>query len=200
MRIIVVGGTGTIGEAVVELLKKEHEVIVVGASNGDIQVDISSVDSIRKMYETLGPFDHLISTVGKAQFGKLTEMTGESYKLGLDNKLMGQVNLVLEGLKSINDNGSFTLTTGILNREPILGATSAAMVNSAIEGFVKAAALEMPKNIRLNVVSPTVITEALNVYGNYFKGYESVDAKIVANAYLKSISSHHNGAIYKVGF
>ena len=199
MKIIVVGGTGTIGKAVVKTLQKNHEVIVASPSS-TISVDISSTESIRKMYQNVGEFDTLVSTLGKVSFKPLNEFTLEDFNLGLQNKLMGQVQLVTEGLKYIRPNGSFTLTSGIINEEPILGGTSASMVNSAIEGFVKAASLELQNNIRLNVVSPTVVTEALHVYADFFKGFESVTADTVAKAFVKSIEGIHNGKIYKVGF
>lgn len=201
MRVIVVGATGKIGGAVVKLLKKkELDVIPVSINNSDINVDISSINSIHKMYKHIGKFDALIATTGAVRFKHLNEITSEDYLFGLQQKLMGQVNLVIEGLKHINDNGSFTLTSGILNQEPITLGTSAAMVNSALEGFATSACNEMTNGRRINIVSPTVITEALETYEPFFKGYIPVDAKTAAMAYYKSISSLHNGRIYKVGF
>ncbi|MCF6767539.1 short chain dehydrogenase [Thiotrichales bacterium 19S11-10] len=200
MKIVVIGGTGKIGKAVVSELKKEHEVISAGYSSGDINVDIASLSSIRQMYESIGLIDAVITTLGKVKFVNLAEISSDDYLFGLNHKLMGQINVVLEGINYLNDGGSFTLTSGILNVEPIMGGTSAAMVNNALEGFVKSASLEMPKNLRINIVSPTVITEALDVYGEFFKGYQSVEAKEAALAYIKSVSNHHTGCIYRVGF
>ncbi len=200
MKIIVVGGTGTLGKVVVSKLEKNHDVIAVGR-NTKISVDITDHNSIRAMYEKIGKFDALVSTTGKVSFKPLQELSHEDFNLGLQNKLMGQVQLVTEGLKYIKLGGSFTLTTGILNEEPILGGVSAAMVNGAIEGFVKAASLEMIKNnARINVVSPSVITEALGVYADFFKGFESVGASTIANAFVKSIEGIETGKVYKVGF
>ncbi len=201
MKVIVVGATGKIGGAVVKLLtQKELEVIPVSINKTKIKVDISSITSIRNMYKNIGHFDALIATTGAVRFKHLSEVTSEDYLFGLQQKLMGQVNLVLEGLNHINDNGSFTLTSGILNYEPITTGTSAAMVNSALEGFVTSACNEMTHGRRINIVSPTVITEALETYEPFFKGYVSVDAKTAAMAYYKSISNLHNGYIYRVGF
>ena len=202
MKIIVVGGTGNVGKAVVNEFKKDgnNEVITVGFSKGDVNADMTSIESINNMYKKIGKFDALVATLGKVKFAPLQGMDTQGYKLGLDNKLMGQVNLVLEGLKHINKAGSFTLTSGILNEQPILGGSSAAMVNSAIEGFVKSSALEMQNGVRINAVSPTVLTEALDVYADFFKGFEPVSAKQVALAYAKSVYGIHNGIIYKVGF
>ncbi|MCF6766496.1 short chain dehydrogenase [Thiotrichales bacterium 19S3-7] len=199
-KVIVVGGTGKIGQAVSNALKEEHEVITAGYSSGDVQVDIGSRASIEMMYKQVGDFDDVVATVGKVKFSALDKMTSEDYQVGLNHKLMGQVNLVLEGIKYINQGGSFTLTSGILNVEPIKGGTSAAMVNSALEGFVLSASYELPNKNRINIVSPTVITEALDTYGEFFKGYLPVAVNEAALAYVKSVDSHHTGRVYRVGF
>lgn len=199
-KVIVVGATGTIGKSVCQVLQAhDYEVIAVSRSS-QTSVDFSDINSIKAMYRQIGNFDALISTTGKVSFKTLTEMTHDDFQLGLNNKLMGQVNLVQEGLKYINDNGSFTLTTGILNREPILLGVSAAMVNAAIEGYIKAASLELRSTARINAVSPTVITEALVAYAPFFPGFKSVSAKEAAMAYLKSVAGIETGKIFNVGF
>lgn len=198
MKIIVVGGTGTIGKAVIKELSKRHEMISVGQKTGDIKTDITDSASVKKMFQTIGEFDALISTTGKVNFAKLSEFTIEDYFFGLQNKLMGQVNLVLTGLKYINDSGSFTLTSGILSDDPIRQGSSAAMVNGAINAFVKSAAIEMPRNIRINAISPTVLTESINAFGNYFTGFEPVPASRVALAYSKSVEGAQTGQVYKI--
>lgn len=200
MKVIVIGGTGTIGQAVVKELSPRHEVIVVGHAHGDVQVDIGNSESIEKMYQTIGKFDALIATTGKVYARRLSEMTANHYAVGLQNKLMGQVNLVLLGLHYINDEGSFTLTSGILNQEPIRGTSSAAMVNGALDSFVKSAAIDMPRGVRINVVSPTVLTESMNKYADYFRGFVPVDAAIVALAYSKSVEGAQTGQVYRVGY
>ncbi|MDR3477410.1 MAG: short chain dehydrogenase [Gammaproteobacteria bacterium] len=198
MKIIVVGGTGTIGKAVVNELKPRHEMIVVGHETGDLQVDLENTSSIEKLFNTVGAFDALISTTGKVHFGEMNQMTPEHYALGLNNKLMGQVNLVLIGSRFIADRGSFTLTSGILSQDPIRFGTSASMVNGALDSFVKAAAIELSRGIRINCVSPTVLTESLIAYGDYFRGFESVSAKRVAQAFSKSVEGLQTGQIYSV--
>jgi NAD(P)-dependent dehydrogenase (short-subunit alcohol dehydrogenase family) len=199
MKIIVVGGTGTIGQSIIEELSGRHTVVIVGHQRGDVQVDIADPTSIEAMYKKLGQFDALVAATGSVHFGELTEMTAEHYSIGLQSKLMGQVNLVLLGLPYIHEKGSFTLTSGILNRDPIRYGSSAAMVNGALDAFVKSAAIEMPKNVRINGVSPTVITESLDKYAAYFRGFESVSAKRVALAYSKSVEGLQTGQIYNVG-
>lgn len=203
MKILVIGGTGLIGSSVVDLLKNknpESEIIVAGFNNGDVTVDISKEESVKKMYESIGKIDAVIMTTGKVKFAPLSELDSEAYNFGLENKLMGQVNVVKIGLDYINDNGSFTLTSGILNHEPIYMGASAAMVNGAIDGFVAAAAIELPRGIRINTVSPTVVTEALGTYDSFFPGFESVGVNTVANAYRKSVAGLFTGKVIRVGY
>lgn len=198
MRILIIGGTGTIGQAVVQELSKRHEVIVASQRQSDLCVDITDKKSLEKMYQTVGKVDAVISTTGKVHFGAFSEITEEQYALGLNNKLMGQVNLVSMGLNYLNDQGSFTLTSGIINRDPIRLGSSAAMVNGAIDSFVKAAAIEMPRGLRINAVSPTVLTESMDKYADFFRGFVSVPVGIVAQAYVKSVEGAQTGQIYCV--
>jgi NAD(P)-dependent dehydrogenase (short-subunit alcohol dehydrogenase family) len=198
MKIIVVGGTGTIGKAIVNELSQRHSVIVVGHQHGDVQVDLTNIHSIEKMYQSIKPFDAVISATGSVHFGPLTELTPEQINIGLQSKLLGQINLVLIGLKYINTAGSFTLTSGVLSHDPIRMGTCASMVNGALDSFVKSAAIEMPNNIRINVVSPTVVTESMDKYAPYFRGFQSVNAARVALAYSKSVEGAQTGQIYSV--
>lgn len=197
-RIIVVGGTGTIGREVVNVLSERHEVIPVGSQSGDFQCDLTSTESIKKMFSDIGTFDALICCAGKVHFAPLTELTEENYYVGLQSKLMGQVNLVRLGLQTINEKGSFTLTSGILNREPIASGTPAAMTNAAIEGFVKGAAIELPKGCRINAVSPTILVESYERLENYFRGFIPVQAYNVTQAYVRSVEGAQTGKIYHV--
>lgn len=199
MKILLIGGSGTIGTAIASELSARHEVIIAGRSSGDVKVDITDIESIKKMYQIVGNIDAVIVSSGKVHFGKLEEMTDEQYQIGLQNKLMGQVNVVLEGVKYLNDKGSFTLTSGILNREPINLGSSAAMVNGALDGFIKHAAIELPRGIRVNIVSPTVITEALDNYAPFFRGFKPVPALDAALAYSKSVEGLQTGQVFIVG-
>ena len=200
MKILIVGGTGEIGKAVAKELAKRHTIIVAGHSRGDMKVDVLDRQSIEKMYHTVGKIDAVISTIGKVDIAPLTEMTHEKYAIGLNDKLMGQVNLVLLGIPHVIDNGSFTLTSGILSNDPVALGSSASMVNGALDSFIKAAAIELPRGIRINVVSPTLITESLSAFGPYFPGFESVPAARVALAFSKSAEGHQTGQVYKVGY
>ncbi len=198
MKIVIVGGSGTIGKAVAKEIGQRHRIIVVAHRHGDIHVDITDPKSIDQMYKSLGEFDALVATTGKVQFAELAAMTTADYLFGLNDKLMGQVNLVLIGQKYIKDKGSFTLTSGILSHDPVKYGSSASMVNAAINGFVIGAAIEMPRGIRLNAVSPTVLEESMQAIGHCFHGFAPVSAARVALAYSKSVEGLQTGQIYAV--
>ena len=191
MRVIVVGGAGTIGSAVVAALSARHAVVVVGRKSGTVHVDLSSPESIRAMFQSVGKFDAVISAAGQAKFGSLDELTDADYQFSFSNKLMGQVNLVRIGRQFIADGGSFTLTTGVLSQEPIKGSASISMVNAGLEGFVRAAALELPRGIRVNVVSPPWVTETLVV--RKMDPTQGMLAARVAQAYLVSVEGAITG-------
>ena len=199
MKILLIGATDTIGSAIDRELSPRHEIVRVGRKSGDFQVDISDSASIRSLFEQTGRFDALICAAGNVNFVALGEMSEKDFALGLQDKLMGQVNLLLIGREFANDGASFTFTSGVINREPIRTGSSAALVNAALDGFVKAAAIELPRGLRVNSVSPTVLTEAMGKYAPYFRGFKSVAAADVALAYAKSVEGLHTGQTYQVG-
>ncbi len=199
MRALIIGGSGDIGKAIVkELKKRDVEVLTVGYSSGDIQVDITSTDSIKKMYENAGQIDAVVVATGRGiPLKPITEMSKEDYLQGSQGKLLGQIDVVLTGLQYLNEGGSFTLTTGILNKELIPKGSCVAMVNSAIESFVQSGALEMPKGMRLNAVSPKLVEESVDKYREFLIGFDSIPASQVALSYLKSIFGILNGKTFR---
>ncbi|WP_371354754.1 short chain dehydrogenase [Pseudomonas chlororaphis] len=199
MKILLIGANGTLGSAVDKELSQRHEIIRIGRTSGDFQVDISDSVSIRALFEQTGKFDALICAAGNVTFAPLGEMSEQHFALGLQDKLMGQVNLLLIGREFANDGASFTFTSGILNRDPIRSGASAALVNGAIDGFVRAAAIELPRGLRVNSVSPTVLEEAMDSYAPYFRGYKPVSGADVALAYAKSVEGLQTGQTYIVG-
>ena len=195
MKILLIGASGDIGKAAYAALSKRHEVLSVGRSSGAIRADLSDRDSIKAMYKQAGRVDAVVSTAGNVHFGPLDEFTEEQFMLGLKDKVMGQINLVIEGLDFINDRGSFTLTTGVLNRDPILMGAGAATANGAIDGFVVGAAVEMPRGVRINAVSPGLLDASEARYGEFFPGHERVASERVGLAYTKSIEGVSSGRI-----
>jgi len=191
MNILVVGGTGTIGSAVVDALSDSHDVTVAGHTSGEVQVDLADPDSIEQLYDTVGPQDAVLSCAGEAAFGALDELSDDDFSLSLSNKLMGQVNLVRHGLDALTDGGVITLTSGVLSQEPMPGSAAISLVNAGLEGFVRAAALELPRDIRVNVVSPPWVAETLAEMGE--DPEQGLPATTVAGAYRKSLDGEMTG-------
>lgn len=193
MRIIVIGATGTIGKAVVAALERRHEVVKVGHRRGEYQVDLASKESIEQLFQTVSPFDALVSAAGLAKFGPLEGLSDGDFQFSLSNKLMGQVNLVRIGLAHVRDGGSFTLTSGVLANEPMPGSTAISLVNAGLEGFARAAALEMPRGVRINAVSPPWVSETLEAMGR--EGSGGLAAAVVARAYVESVEGRETGEV-----
>lgn len=198
MKIVLIGASGTLGQAVANELAPRHEIIRVGRSSGDFRVDITDSASIRALFEQVGGFDALISAAGKVHFGALAEMGEAEMAVGLKDKLMGQVNLVLIGSQYANDGASFTLTTGILSEQPIVLGSSASLVNGAVEGFVRSAALELPRGQRINAVSPNVLVESMEGYAPFFRGFKPVPAADAALGFARSVEGKQSGQVYKI--
>jgi len=196
VKILIVGANGTIGKAVAAELSQRHEIVTAGRSSGDFQVDIADLESVRALFARTGKLDAVACAAGNVHFGPLESMTPEQFDLGLRDKLMGQVNLVVAGRDAVAAGGSFTLISGILANDPIRFGASASMVNGAIESFVRAAAIEVAQ--RVNAVSPTLLEESAEAYGPYFRGFEPVSARRVALAYSRSVEGAQTGQIYRV--
>lgn len=198
MKIVLIGAQGAVGSAVATELGQRHEVIPVGKSRGDYRADLTDIASIRALLQQIGDVDAVVATAGSVHFGPLGEMSPEQMRVGLDDKLMGQVNLTLVAQHLLKDGGSITLTGGTLSADPIRYGSSASLVNGALESFVRAAAIELPRGLRINVVSPTVLEESLPKYGPYFRGYGAAPAARVAQAYAKSVEGAQTGQVYTV--
>jgi NAD(P)-dependent dehydrogenase (short-subunit alcohol dehydrogenase family) len=197
MKAIVIG-SGTIGSAVKKALEeKGHEVVSVGRKSGDYQADISDPESLRALFGRIGSFDAVANAAGDVSFGPLTQTTDEQWASSIQSKGMGQINLVRAALPFIADNGSFTLVSGVLTDEYIQGGTIATSVNLLVEGFVKGAAVELPRGLRINCISPTLLTESVAYYA-YFPGFIPVSAWEVGQAYLRAMSTPITGRILKL--
>lgn len=193
MRVIVVGATGTIGKAVVAALERDHHEVLRVSRRSEIRVDIADPESIRAMYQAVGKVDALVCAAGDARFAPLVQLTDADFQFSLNNKLMGQVNLVRFGLDAMRDGGSFTLTSGVLARSPMPGSGAISLVNAGLEGFVRAAALEAPRGIRVNVVSPPWITDTLRAFG--MDPALGIPPEAAASLYVQSLVGNQTGAV-----
>lgn len=199
MRIVVVGASGLLGRAVVDALRDRHEVL--GASrNDEFEVDIRDPGSIADLYSTIGPVDAVACTAGVTPYRPLDELTIEEVRAGIDDKLLGQIELVRQGLHVVRDRGSFTLVSGVLAYEPIPTGSVASTVDGGIDAFVRAAAMELGRGIRINAVSATVFEEAWDAYGDAFPGWSPVPVAHAARAFVRSIEGAETGRVMRVGY
>lgn len=193
MRILVVGATGTIGQAIVAALEERHQLVLASRHRAHEQVDLASADSIRALYGRVGRVDAVISAAGQAAWKPLAELTEQDFDSSLGNKLMGQVNLVRLGIDSLAEGGSFTLTSGILARQPSPGSAAVSVVNAGVEAFARAAALELPRGLRVNAVSPPWVSETLRAMGG--DPSRGLPAARVARAYVASVEGSATGQV-----
>jgi NAD(P)-dependent dehydrogenase (short-subunit alcohol dehydrogenase family) len=198
MKLLIIGGKGTIGKKVSANFSKKHKIIIAGRISGDVTVDIADSKSIKAMFESIGKIDAIICIAGEAKWAPFDSLTEDDFYIGLRSKLMGQVNLVRIGQDYLNTGGSFTLTTGILADYPVVMTTSAAMVNGGIHSFVKAAALELKNELRINVVSSGLVEDAIEKYETYFPGHNPIPMKKVINGYVKSVEGKGTGEIIRM--
>ncbi len=193
MKVIVIGATGTIGRAVVQAIGNLHEVIPVSFSKSRIKVNLADKASIASMFKSSGRVDAVICAAGLAKFGPMASLTDADFAFCIDNKLMGQVNLARLGIDHISDNGSITLTSGILSRRPMKGSTAISLVNAGLEGFVRASALEMPRGIRINIISPNWVIDTLKALN--MDPSVGTPVEVVAKTYVKVLEGAMNGEV-----
>lgn len=198
MRILIIGGHGTIGKKVTSHFAEGNDLVIAGRTSGDYTVDISDSNSIQALFEKVGSVDAVICIAGEAKWADFEELTEADYYIGLKSKLMGQVNLVRIGKNYLSKGGSITLSTGILADDPVIKTTSAAMVNGGIHSFVQAVALEIEDGIRVNAVSLGVVEDAYDKYRDYFPGHNPIPMTRVVNAYTRSVKGKDNGKIIRV--
>lgn len=201
MKILIIGANGLIGRAVAENLQSDHTVIRAGRTTGDILVDVLDMSSVKAMFASVGQIDAVVTTTGRQAYGPIASLTSEDFKLGLNDKVIGQINIVLAGQSVLSDGGSFTLSSGIMQTSPFQGGICAYTNNAAIESFVRVAATELQRNLRINVVSPTIVIPSKDQplpAEMVPPGLHQIPAADVALSYRKSIEGKENGVVYKV--
>lgn len=194
--VIVIGAQGKIGQAALTGLTK-HRVITASLSGKgcDHQVDITDKASVRALYEKVGKFDAVVNAAGFCEYAPFAEMTDEQWEASVQSKMLGQMRLVKEGLNYINDGGSFTLISGILNVKPIPEGIADATTSGAIDTFVQCVAHELPRGIRINAINPTVVEEAWELFADMMPGFQPVSSKLVGKAFERSVDGFISGKV-----
>ena len=190
MKIVVIGATGTIGKAVADALASRHEVVRV-SRRGPVTADLDDAASLTKLFESVKDVDAVVACAGSAAFRPLAQLTEADFRLGLESKLMGQVNLTRIAMSHVKDGGSITLTGGSLAQEPMPGGAAVSMVNAGLEGFVLGASVEVPRGLRINLVSPPWITETLTKLR--MDPSRGIPAAAAAKAYVAAIEGKRTG-------
>ncbi len=151
------------------------------------------------MFAEAGALDAVVTTTGKVHFGPLAQMTPEQFTVGLQDKLMGQINVVLAGQAHLRDGGSFTLTSGIIADEPIRDGSNATAVNAAIEEFRAGRRRRNCPAVCASMRSARPCSaESMDSYGSYFPGFEPVSGARVALGYRRSIEGIQTGRVYRI--
>lgn len=134
-------------EATAALLKGPREVRVLDAS---VEAQVAA------FFESVGPFDHLVSTTSQGASGPITEMGAASVERAFAAKLWAPIFLVKHAAARIAPEGSFTFFSGFRAWKPAPGTSITSLVNGGLEAFTKAMAVELAP-VRLNAISPGVV-------------------------------------------
>jgi NAD(P)-dependent dehydrogenase (short-subunit alcohol dehydrogenase family) len=197
MRIVLVGGSGTIGRRLAPELAQRHEVVVAGRNSGDVRVDITNAESIEAMYREVPGIDAVVGIAASGALDEFAALTEEELLDNMRGKFFGQANLVLIGQRYVNPGGSFTLTSGVFADQPAKGVTGGGVVSGALHSFVLSAALELEGRYRVNVVSPTMVADSVDEYADLFPGLSSVPMTTLVGHYIDCIEGDATGQIVR---
>ena len=196
-KIIVVGATGKLGREVVEGLEKDYEVIKASRSGPDLKIDAFDFESVSDVFASVGPFDGLVSCIGSTPFKTFDDLSMEDFATGLSTKCFSQLNLAKAAIPFLSENGSITLTSGIIGDEPILAGSCAAAANGALNMCVSTLAAEYAGKLRINIVSPSIIENSVDYYGMLFDGFEPTSKESIIQAYRRTISAPISGRVLR---
>lgn len=196
MKILVVGGTGTIGSKVVSKLKENHEVISVGRTSGDYQMDLLDKHSIVKMFEDHQNVDGLISIAGDAELAPYHLQPNEQIDLAINSKLRGNIDLIREASNHLNKGGFIITTSGTASNEFIPGASSVSMALAGLEGYIESIQIEPHNDISVRAIRPQIITETMRAFNLDLP--HSVSAKETAEVYAYMVENKDTEVIVNV--
>ncbi len=199
MKVVLVGASGTLGKPIEALLREHGHEVIPATRHTQPGLNIDDPASIRAFFKSAGEVDAVVSAAGNAPMGALPTLTDEQLLTGINSKLLGQVNLVREGLASVRPGGVFVLTGGTLAYEPWPNTSPIALVNAGLEGFVRGAAVDMPDRRRILVVHPPFVRETVEQMG--MDGAPYPPAAEVARVYLQALTGENTGeALFVEGY
>ncbi|MDT8912252.1 short chain dehydrogenase [Amycolatopsis sp. PS_44_ISF1] len=198
MRIVVVGGAGTIGRRLVPALRSQnHDVVVAGRTSGDVHVDLASHATIEALYREFGPVDGAVSIAAHGALVEFETLTSDSLQENMRAKFFGQADLVLTGQHHCTDGASFTLTSGIFADQAWPHVTGGGVISGALHSFTLSAAIELPRGMRINVVSPTMIGDSVDDFTENFPGMRPVPMDELVNHHLDCIDGDSTGRVIR---
>jgi NAD(P)-dependent dehydrogenase (short-subunit alcohol dehydrogenase family) len=189
MKVIVIGATGTIGNAVADALERRQHEVVRASRSGEPRVDLAEPNSVAALFAALDDVDAVVCCAASAP---LTPLADADFFPNLQAKLLGQVEVVRCAVLYLGGGGSITLTSGQIP-EATPGSAGGALVNGGLDAFVRAAAVELPRGLRLNVVSPGWVRETLEMLG--MESLTGVPVGDVARAYVSSVEGSMQGQV-----
>lgn len=196
MRILVVGGAGTIGKRLVpELRSRGHDVVVAGRTSGEVRVDLAEPETIAAMYREVGAVDAVVSIAAHGALDEFAKLTSAELHENMRAKFYGQVELVLQGQHRAADGASFTLTSGIFADEAWPHVTGGGVISGALHSFVLSAAIELPRGMRVNAVSPTMVGDSADEFGGRFPGMRPVPMDELVRHYVDCVEGDRTGTV-----
>jgi len=198
MKILVIGGNGTLGKQICRELAQEDEIITAGRNSGDYRVDITSPGSIRQLFEQINGPDACICVAASGALDDFQTLTEDELLSNMKGKFFGQANLVLIGQHYLNKGGSFTLTSGVFADHPAKSVTGGGVVSGALHSFVLSAALELKDRFRVNCISPGMAEDSVKDFGHLFPDLKAVSMERLTEAYRQCVYGKDTGEIFRI--
>jgi NAD(P)-dependent dehydrogenase (short-subunit alcohol dehydrogenase family) len=171
-KIVIVGGSSGMGLALARrCLDSGAEIIIVGrneaklkrasevlrnpAGLNTIAADIAEEHQVANLFDRIDQLDHIVSTAADIEgaYELLPSVDLKAAQRVVESKFYGPLLLAKHGAPKLSANGSITFTSGIAAYRPAARGSVVAAVNAALEGLVRALAVELAP-IRVNAVSP----------------------------------------------
>ena len=165
--VVVVGGSSGIGFSTAELAKVEGAEVIVASHNAErlkaaadklgakaIAADVTSDDSIAKLFAACGAVDHVVVTAARLRTGPFKTVSMEDVRSTMESKFWGAWRVARAA--NFKPGGSLTLVSGFLSIRPRPNAAIVSSVNGALESLTRALAIDLSP-VRVNCVSPGLI-------------------------------------------